>query len=89
MQTTANQSTESGFLRAIMSLAALIVTAIILLPVVMALLLPLLFSVLWIWSISIPASLVYGTTFYYVVTALVAPRMYNRIPEILAVVARE
>lgn len=89
MQTAANQSTETGFLRAVMSLAALIVTAIILLPVVMALLLPLLFSAQWIWSISIPASLVYGVAFYYVVTALVAPRMFSRIPEILAVVARE
>lgn len=89
MQTAANQSSEGGFLRALLSIVALFVTLIILLPVIMALLLPIFFHVQWLWAFSIPLSLVYGIAFYYVVTALVAPRIFDKVPEILAVVARE
>lgn len=89
MQTAANQSSEGGFLRALLSIAALIVTMIILLPVIMALLLPLFFHIQWVWAFSIPLSFVYGIVFYYTVTALVAPRIFDKVPEILAVVARE
>jgi ABC-2 type transport system permease protein len=87
--TTSNMSTESGCLRAVMSMVMLLVTLVVLSPVVLAVVVPIFFSMQWIWSLSIPASLLYGTVFYYVVTALVAPRMLERIPEILEVVARE
>lgn len=89
MQMGANQSSEGGFLRAIMSIAALLVMVMILLPVIMALVVPVFFHVQWVWAFSIPLSLVYGGAFYYVVTALVAPRIFDKVPEILAVVARE
>ena len=87
--TTSNMSTESGCLRAVMSMVMLLVTLVVLSPVALAVVLPLFFHMQWIWSISIPASLLYGAVFYYVVTALVAPRMLERIPEILEIVARE
>ncbi len=87
--TTSNMSSESGCLRAVMSMVMLLVTLVVLSPVVLAVVVPIFFHVEWIWSFSIPASLLYGTVFYYVVTALVAPRMLERIPEILEVVARE
>lgn len=88
-QSSLNMSAEGGCLRAVMSLVALVVTAIVLLPVAAGLALPVIFQVQWIWFFSIPASLVYGVAFYYVVTALVAPRMLDRAPEILAVTTRE
>jgi ABC-2 type transport system permease protein len=88
-QTSSNLSSEAGCLRSVMFTLALLVTAIILLPVAVALVLPFFFHTLWIWTFSIPASLLYGATFYYVVTALVAPYLVNRAPEILAVVASE
>src|SRR5947209_2200168 len=87
--TTSNMSSESGCLRAVMSMVMLLVTLVVLSPVVLAVVVPIFFYVEWIWSFSIPASLLYGIVFYYVVTALVAPRMLERIPEILEVVARE
>ena len=89
MQTAANLSSEGGCLRSVMSLVALGVTMIVLLPVMMALVLPLIFRAEWIWSLSIPASFIYGAALYYVVTALVAPRILDRVPEILEIVARE
>lgn len=89
MQTAANLSSEGGCLRAVMSMVAFVVTGIVLLPVMMALILPIIFRVEWVLSFSIPASFVYGAAFYYVVTALVAPRILNRVPEILEIVARE
>ncbi len=88
-QSSLNMSAEGGCLRAVMSLVALVVTAIVLLPVAAGLALPVIFQVQWIWLFSIPASLVYGIAFYYVVTALVAPRMLDRAPEILAATTRE
>ncbi|HLZ58866.1 MAG TPA: hypothetical protein VKR06_18140 [Ktedonosporobacter sp.] len=88
-QSSANMSAESGILRFVLSLLALASTIVVLLPVFMALLLPLFFHAQWIWTVAIPASLVYGAAFYYVVTALVASRMVARTPEILAVVAKE
>jgi hypothetical protein len=88
-QTTTNYSAESGFSRLLLSLLLLLVTAIVLIPAAVALVLPILFHAQWMWSFSIPFSLLYGVAFYFVVTALVAPRILNKAPEILAIVARE
>ena len=88
-QASSNLSSESGCLRAVMSLVALAVTAVVLIPVAIALVLPIYFHMLWLWTFSIPLSIVYGAAFYYVVTLLVSPRLMQRVPEILAVVARE
>ncbi|MBV9708301.1 MAG: hypothetical protein JO125_12930 [Chloroflexi bacterium] len=88
-QTTTNYSSESGFARLLLSLLMLLVTVIVLIPAGVALVLPILFHAQWFWSFSIPLSLLYGIAFYFVVTALVAPRILDKAPEILAVVARE
>jgi len=88
-QTTANYSSESSFARLLLSLLMLLVTAIMLIPAAVALVLPILFDAQWVWSFSIPFSLLYGISFYFVVTALVAPRILDKGPEILAVVTRE
>ena len=83
------QTSQAGCLRAVMSLLMLIVTAILLIPVALALWLPYYFQVEWIWSITIPLSLAYGIAFHQLVTRLVAPRILERAPEILAITTRE
>jgi hypothetical protein len=83
------QSSPGGCLRGVVSLIMLVVAAVLLIPVAVALVLPLLFHAGWIWIISIPLALVYGITFHQVVTRLVAPRIVDRAPEILAVTTRE
>ncbi len=88
-QTSSNLSSEAGCMRSLLSIGALLATTVVLLPVAIALILPLLFQMRWIWAFSLPASLAYSIAFYYIVTSLVAPQMLKREPEILAVVARE
>ncbi len=83
------QSSQGGCLRGIVSLLMLAVTAVLLIPVGVALILPVLFHVQWVWAVSIPLALVYGITFHQVVTRLVAPRIIDRTPEILAITTRE
>ena len=72
-----------------LALVMLAATAILLIPVALALALPYYFQAEWIWNITIPLSLVYGVAFHQVVTLLVAPRILERAPEILAVTTRE
>ncbi len=85
----ANASTQNGCLRGVISLVTLALMLIVLIPVGLALVLPVIFSVLWVWIITIPLSVVYGAAIYFGVTALVAPRMVDRIPEISAATTRE
>jgi ABC-2 type transport system permease protein len=85
----ANASTQNGCLRGVLSLATLALILIVLVPAELALVLPVIFSALWVWIITIPLSVVYGAAIYFIVTALVAPRMIERIPEILAATTRE
>jgi hypothetical protein len=83
------QTSQAGCLRAAMSFAMLIVAGILLIPVVLALGLPFIFQAQWIWTITIPLTLIYGIAFHQVATRLVAPRMLERAPEILAITTRE
>ncbi len=83
------QPSQAGCLRAAMSFAMLIVSGILLIPVALALGLPFIFQVQWIWSITMPLTLIYGIAFHQVATRLVAPRMLERAPEILAITTRE
>jgi ABC-2 type transport system permease protein len=80
---------QEGCLRVVMSFGAMIVDVIVLIPVMAVLVLPVVFRLEWLWLIAIPFSLAYGTAIYYAVTALVAPYIVSRAPEILAQVARE
>ena len=82
-------TSQSGCLRAVMSLVLLLVTALLVAPVALGLFLPLVFRAQWLWTITIPLSLVYGIAFHQIVTRLVAPRTVERAPEILAVTTRE
>jgi ABC-2 type transport system permease protein len=83
------QTSQSGCLRAVLALVMLAATAILLIPVILALALPYFLRAEWIWNITIPLSLAYGIAFHQVVTRLVAPRILKRAPEILAVTTRE
>jgi ABC-2 type transport system permease protein len=83
------QTSQAGCLRAVMSFVMLVVTLILLIPVALALGLPMIFHVEWIWSITIPLTLVYGIAFHQIATRLVAPRMLEQAPEILAITTRE
>jgi len=83
------QTSQAGCLRAVMSLVMLVVTAILLIPVGLALGLPMFFHVEWIWSLTVPLALIYGIVFHQVVTRLVAPRILEKAPEILAITTRE
>jgi hypothetical protein len=83
------QTSQAGCLRAIMSFVMLVVTLILLIPVALALGLPMIFHVEWIWSITIPLTLIYGVAFHQIATRLVAPRMLEQAPEILAITTRE
>ncbi|HEV2660958.1 MAG TPA: hypothetical protein VGU68_10170, partial [Ktedonobacteraceae bacterium] len=85
----ANASTQNGCLRAVMSMVTLGIMVVVLIPVGLALVLPVFLHERWIWFASIPASLIYGAAIYFVVTALVAPRIVERMPEILAATTRE
>jgi len=67
----------------------LLVTAIVLLPVIAALLLPIYFHLEGILIASIPIAIIYGGFFLWLVTRLVAPRILARAPEIIEVVTRE
>jgi ABC-2 type transport system permease protein len=83
------QTSQAGCLRAVMSFVMLGVTVVLLIPVALALGLPMIFQVEWIWSITMPLTLVYGIAFHQIATRLVAPRMLEQAPEILAITTRE
>jgi ABC-2 type transport system permease protein len=83
------QPAQAGCLRAAMSFAMLIVSGILLIPVALALGLPFIFHLQWIWGISMPLTLVYGIAFHQIATRIVAPRILERAPEILAITTRE
>lgn len=88
-QSSSNMTAEGGCLRGLLSLAAFVVMLIVLVPVALALILPIIFHSEWIWGAAIPASLAYGAAFYYIATRLVAPRIVSQAPEILARIVRE
>jgi ABC-2 type transport system permease protein len=83
------QTSQAGCLRAVMSFVMLVVTVILLIPVALALGLPMIYHVEWIWIITVPLTLVYGIAFHQIATRLVAPRMLEQAPEILAITTRE
>lgn len=86
---TGSSSGSAGCLRAIMSLVLLVITAILLIPVALALFLPIFLRAEWAWVITMPASLIYGAAFYIIVTNIVAAKMLYREPDILLVTTRE
>ena len=88
-QATGSSTGSAGCMRAIMSIVMMFVTLVVLVPVAVALFLPLLFQIQWVWVFSIPAALIYAIAFHQIVTRLIAPRIIERTPEILAATTRE
>ncbi|MBA2680420.1 MAG: hypothetical protein H0U76_18725 [Ktedonobacteraceae bacterium] len=89
VQTTSNTSAEGGCLRSLLSVVAFYLMLLVLIPVAVAVVLPVFLHDLWIWWISLPLSLLYSGAIYFCITLAVAPRILNRAPEILAVVTKE
>ena len=88
-QNSASLSSQQGCLRGVMQLVMMGLLLVVLTPVGLALILPAVFHMRWIWSISVPASVIYGIAIYAVATTLVAPAMLRRAPEIMEVTTRE
>jgi len=84
-----NLSSENGCLRSVISLGTLWAVLFALTPVFLLLLLPLLIDKQQWLIVSAPLALLYGLALYQIATLLIAPRLLNRGPEILAVVARD
>lgn len=80
---------QVGCLRAVIAFAMLAVSIVLLIPVAVALVLPIILNAQWIYVISVPLALIYGLAFHQIVSRVVAPRILNRAPEILAIVSRE
>lgn len=82
-------TSQSGCLRGVMSLVMLLATAVLVAPVGAAVFLPYAFNAEWVWSITIPLSLIYSIAFHQIVTRAVAPRIVETAPEILAITTRQ
>lgn len=82
-------SSENGCLRSVLSMVALMISALLLSPVIIALFIPLVLDQR-IWLVgSLPFAVVYGVVLHQVATRLIAPRLLARAPEILAATVRE
>jgi hypothetical protein len=89
MGDTSSFSAENGCLRSIISMTALAVAAFLLLPVGLALAIPLVTgNDAWL-AVTVPVSIVYGIVLYQLATRLIAPVLLRRAPEILAATVRE
>jgi ABC-2 type transport system permease protein len=88
-QSRTNMNAQGGCLRAFVSGICFYVMLVLLLPVAAAVLVPLFLHQQWLWSISLPLSLVYGVAFYLIVTMLVAPRIQTKAPEFAEAIGRE
>lgn len=86
---TGASSGNSGCIRSILSLAMMIVTVIVLLPVAAAAFVPLILHAEWLWVFCVPLALLYAIAIYALVMWFAAPQLLKRAPEILAVVARD
>ncbi len=90
MGTSASGSPESGCLRSIMGMVSLGVTLVVLSPVIAGIVLPLLyFKTPGMLTITLPLAVCYGIIIHLSATRFIAPRLEQRIPEILAQTTRE
>jgi hypothetical protein len=89
MGASASGSPESGCLRSLMGMFSLGVTLVVLAPVIAGVVLPLILSAPDILTITLPLALLYGLIIHQGATRFIAPRLEQRIPEILAQTTRE
>lgn len=86
---TSTIAQENGCLRSIIAIGTLVVTAILLIPVAVAVIVP--FGIdhpQWL-IYTVPVALIYGVSLYQFATRLIAPVLLKRGPEILAATTRE
>ncbi len=89
MGETSTVSSENGCLRAIISMVSLGVTVILLIPVALALLLPLALDHREWFAASLPLAVIYGAALHQIASRVIAPVLLRRAPDILAVTVRE
>lgn len=86
---TGNQAQAGGCYNNLMSLVALLVTILLLVPVALGIGVPFFLGAQWVWMVSMPLSIVYGLVLYVLFTGIAARRLLATEPEILAVTTRE
>jgi len=89
MGTSTSGTPESGCLRSLMGMFSLGITLVVLAPVIAGVILPLVFDVPIVLWATLPLALLYGLGIHQGATRLIAPRMVQRIPEILGQTTRE
>jgi ABC-2 type transport system permease protein len=89
MGASASGSPESGCLRSLMGMFSLGVTLVVLAPVIAGVVLPLTLKTPAILTITLPLALLYGLGIHLGATRFIAPRLVQRIPEILTQTTRE
>lgn len=89
MGSSASGSPESGCLRSIMGMFSLLVTLVILSPVIAGVLIPILLREPAILAATLPLALLYGIGIHQGASRIIAPRLLQRMPEILAQTTRE
>jgi ABC-2 type transport system permease protein len=89
MGETGSVSAENGFLRSLISMATMIATVVVLIPVAASVLLPLILDRPAWYIVVLPLAILYGVAFHQIASRLVAPILLRRIPEILAATVRE
>jgi hypothetical protein len=86
---TGNQAQAGGCFNSLMSLVALLVTALLLAPVALGIGIPFFLNAQWVWVVSMPLSIAYGLALYVLFTGIAARRLLATEPEILAMTTRE
>jgi ABC-2 type transport system permease protein len=80
---------DNGCLRSVISFTALAVAGTLLLPVIGAVLLPIQFETRIVLVLTLPLALLYGASLHQLTSRLIAPRLLNHGPEILAATVRD
>jgi ABC-2 type transport system permease protein len=85
----ASLAADNGCLRSVIGFVALGTAGLLLLPVIGLVFLPIQFETRILLVVTLPFALLYGIVVHQVLTRLIAPRLQNRGPEILAVTVRD
>ena len=86
---TSSLAQENGCLRSVIAILTLIVTALLLIPVAVAVIVPFGIEHSELLIYTVPVALIYGISLYQIATRLIAPVLLRRGPEILAATTRE
>lgn len=89
MGSSSGGSPESGCLRSLIGMFSLGATLLILSPVVAGVVVPLILGIPLILAVTLPLALLYGLAVHQGASRFIAPRLVQRMPEILAQTTRE